>query len=74
MNKNNGIETICQDYCQQLITQSIVTIDDEGNNVSKPKYKVGTQKQYISGTIKFLEKKYKNKEMLKESKRNESGT
>ena len=57
-----------------MIIQSIVTIDDEGNNVSKPKYKVGTQKQYISGTIKFLEKKYKNIEILKESKRNESET
>ena len=28
MYKNNGIETICQDYCQWLIVQSIETIDD----------------------------------------------
>ena len=55
-----------------MIAQSIVTIDNEGNNVSKPKLKVGTQKQYISGTIIFLKKKYKSIEMLKESKRNES--
>ena len=51
-----------------------VTIDDEGNTVSKAKHKVDTQKQYISWTIKFLEKKYENIEMLKESKRKESGT
>ena len=74
LDKVNGIESICQDYCQWLISQSIVTIDDGGNTISKPKHKVGTQKQYIGGTIKFLEKKYKNIEMLKESKRNESGT
>ena len=74
MDKNNGIETICQDYCQWLIAQSIVTIDCEGNTISNPKHKVGTQKQYIGGTITFLEKKYKNIEMLKEPKRNESGT
>ena len=41
MDKNNGIETICQDYCQCLIAQSIVTIDDEGNNVSKPNTQSG---------------------------------
>ena len=72
MDKNNGIGTICQDYCQWLIAQSIVTIDNKGNTVSKHKHKVSTQKQYISGTIKFLEKKYNNIEMSKESKRNES--
>ena len=44
MDRNNGIQTICQDYCQLLIAQSIVTIYDEGNNVSKLKHKVGTQK------------------------------
>ena len=33
-----------------------------------------TQKQYINGSIKFLEKKFKNIEMLKESNRNESVT
>ena len=44
MDKNNGIETLCQDYGQWLIAQSIKTIDDEGNCVSKPKHKVGTQK------------------------------
>ena len=74
MDKNNGKETICQDYCQWLIVQSIVTINDEGNNLSKPKHKVSTQKQYISGTINYFEKKYKSIEILKESKRNESGT
>ena len=57
-----------------MIAQSIEAIDDEGNNMSKSKHKVGNQKQYISGTIKFLENKYENIEMLKESKRNESGT
>ena len=36
-------------------------------------HKVGTQKQWIGGTIKYLEKKYTNIEMLKESKKNESG-
>ena len=43
--------------------QYIVTIYDEGNSVSKPKHKVGTQKQCLSGTIKCLEKKFKNIEM-----------
>ena len=56
-----------------MIAQSIVTIDCEGNTVSNPKHKMDTQKQYINGSIKFLEKKFKNIEILKESKRNESG-
>ena len=61
--KVNGIVTMFQYYCQWLIVQYIVTIYDEGNSVSKPKHKVATQKQYLSGTIKCLEKKFKNIEM-----------
>ena len=41
MGKNNSIETICENCCQWWIAQSIVTIDDEGNNASKYKHKVG---------------------------------
>ena len=74
LDKVNGIETICQDYFQWLIVQSIVAIDDEGNTFSKPQHKVGTHKQYTGGSIKILEKKFKNIGMLKESKRNTSGT
>ena len=62
LDKANGIETMFQDYYQSLIVQSIVIIDDEGNSVSKPKHKVGTHKQYLSGTIKFLKKTFKNME------------
>ena len=47
IDKVNGIEMICQEYCQWMIVQSFLTIDDEGNTVSKPKHKVSTQKQYI---------------------------
>ena len=70
LDKVNGTETMFQDYYQWLIVQSIVPIDDEANIVSKTKHKLSTQRQYLSETIKFLKKKFKSIEMIKETKRN----
>ena len=42
--------------------------------MSNIKHKVGTQKQYLSWIITFLENIFKNIEMLKETKRNKSGS
>ena len=65
------IKITVYDHISRLLSMTIVAIDEEKNNVSKPNTQVGTMKQYISGKIKFLEKRYKNIEILKERKRSE---
>ena len=77
MGRGNLVRTVSTCSCGAEFSPTLLMDIEEGSDHSGNSFfgcKSPTQKQYISGSIKFLEKKFKNIEMLKESKRNESGT